>query len=243
MSREKEPNFFLWHYDRGLDWWRSQFKPGARVRGESSTDYTLHPLAPGVPERIHGSLRGPRFIYLVRDPVDRLVAQYLHNVSKGIERRPPEGVFRHPQLGEADLVYRGLYASQLERYLRLFPRDRILVLEQDELRDDRERTLKRVFAFLDVDEDFRSPAFRDVHHRSDVKRRPVALARPGGPLSRALRRPGDRRFQGGIARSLTRPLEPPDLDPATRGHLASFFRTDASRLRELTGLELPHWCV
>ena len=45
-------------------------------------------------------------------------------------------------------VSRGLYAEQLERWLRLFPRDRLLVLKSEDLFADPERALRQTLEFL-----------------------------------------------------------------------------------------------
>ena len=68
--------------------WRSEerylelFSPAgdARVLGEASTSYTKRPLVPGVVERIAAFNPDARFIYLLRDPVERAVSHYWHMV-------------------------------------------------------------------------------------------------------------------------------------------------------------------
>ena len=53
---------------------------------------------------------------------------------------------------------RGLYGRQIERLLEHFPRDQILFLRSDDLRQDHRGTIERTFAFLGVDPSFRPPA-------------------------------------------------------------------------------------
>jgi hypothetical protein len=244
MSREKETDFFLWHQDRGSDWWRTQFRPGARIRGESSTGYTVYPLAPWVPERIARAHPEARLIYLVRDPVDRLVSAYVHLIATGRTDRGPSEVLSHPGLGESDLVYRGLYAMQLERYLEHFEPEQILVLEHRDLLEDRERTLRMAFRHLGVDEHFDSPEFSLEHNPTEALRRGVGPARGRSPYElneRLGRLP--RPLRGVARRVLTRPAPRPEIDAELRRRLGRFFEHDAARLRALTGLKLEHWSV
>jgi hypothetical protein len=244
MSREKETDFFLWHEDRGPEWWQNQFRPGARIRGESSTGYTVYPLAPWVPQRIARAQPDARLIYLVRDPVDRLISAYVHLVAAGHTDRSPAEVFTHPQLAESDLVYRGLYAMQLDRYLEHFEREQILVLEHRELLEHREATLRRAFRHLGVDEEFSSPRFSVQHNPSGALRRGVGPARGRSPfelVERLGRLP--RPLRGVAQRILTRPTDRPVVDAELRRELGSHFTDDAARLRALTGLELNHWSV
>jgi hypothetical protein len=244
MSREKETDFFLWHQDRGSDWWRTQFRPGTRIRGESSTGYTVYPLTPWVPERIARAQPEARLIYVVRDPIDRMVSAYVHLAAAGKTDRTPSEVFSHPRLGESDLVYRGLYAMQLERYLEHFEAEQILVLEYRDLLEDRERTLRRAFRHLGVDEDFSSPEFSIEHNPSDALRRGVGPARGRSPyelMGRIGRLP--RPLRGAARRVLTRPTPRPVIDVDLRRRLGRHFEDDAARLRELTGLKLEHWSI
>jgi len=52
---------------------------------------------------------------------------------------------------------RGFYAHQVRRLFNIFGRDNCLVLLNEELRNDHEKTLRRVFEFLGVDDSFVPP--------------------------------------------------------------------------------------
>ncbi len=49
---------------------------------------------------------------------------------------------------ETSFVRRGLYAEQLERYFKVFPRDRLMIVEDRELRNQREVVMSKVAQFL-----------------------------------------------------------------------------------------------
>src|SRR5688500_4466677 len=89
MSRPKELNFFVeeLNWELGTDWYTSHFDPAADVRGETSPHYTNRPRFEGVAERIAESAPGARLIYMVRDPIKRLLSHYVHNVAGGYEQR------------------------------------------------------------------------------------------------------------------------------------------------------------
>ena len=61
--------------------------------------------------------RDARIVYMVRDPIDRMLSHYLHNVGGGYETRALEEA-----LGDPDGAYvdRSRYAMQVEPYLRAF---------------------------------------------------------------------------------------------------------------------------
>jgi Sulfotransferase domain len=162
MSREKELDFFVEekNWGRGLDWYEAQFDD-APVRGESSVSYAAFPEYEGVPERIAAALPDVRLVYLVRDPVERVVSHFFHHSI----RYPGQSL---DGLGSSDLGRRlvdvSRYWTQLSQYLDHFAADRILVVDSDELRDRRRETLARIFAFLGVDPAVSSPAFSRRHN-------------------------------------------------------------------------------
>ena len=240
MSRTKELNFFAgpgWAWDRGRAWYEDQFPVAAAVRGESSPSYTAYPMVSGVPQRIHDLIPDTKLIYLVRDPVDRMVSQYIHVVGGGRERRTLREILAAPDFAQSGYVMKSRYAFQLEQYLPLFDRDRILVLGQEELLADRRRVLGSVFRFLGVDPAL-APEGPDLRiNTSEEKRRPRALARAFPRLKAAAR-------NHGVARALlTREVAPPDLDPTERSRLEDLVREDAARLRALTGMTFEEWSV
>jgi hypothetical protein len=168
MSRPKELNFFFgslsgpagrgsepeqwvegnWH--RGPAWYARHFSSKAPVRGESSPGYTS-PSHTGVAERMRALVPGAKLVYLVRDPVERAISQYRHHCDQGTEKRSLEEALC--DLG-SQYLSRGLYYQRLEPFLRAFPRSQIAIVSREELLSDRQNTLRRLFGFVGVDEDF-----------------------------------------------------------------------------------------
>lgn len=149
MSETKELDFFVESktWPLGWEWYCGQFEPGRRMtaRGEASTNYTKHPTFPGVPERIATRLPDVRLVYLLRDPVERIVSHVLHmwgarGVVGGLDRDVLDG----------HVAACSRYALQLENYLEWFSPDQILVVFSDDLRHDRIRALQRMGAFIGV---------------------------------------------------------------------------------------------
>ena len=68
---------------------------------------------------------------------------------------------------------------QLEQYLALFDASQILVIDQHDLMHDRAGTLREVFRFLDVDEDFFSPDMDRRANRSDLREAFLSLTPAG----------------------------------------------------------------
>src|SRR5262249_28267192 len=151
-SEPKELDFFLAgkNWPRGVSWYTSHFDPDCKVRVESSPNYTAVPFGRGAMARMAEVVPDARLIYLVRDPLDRMASHWVHNEYRG--RHDPERSLREVLLEEgATYLSRSQYAMQLELLCEHYSNDRILVLTQEQLLDDRAATMRRVFEFLDLD--------------------------------------------------------------------------------------------
>ena len=247
MSSPKELNFFIAerNWDRGPEWYRAQFDPRASVRGESSPNYTAYPHHAGVPERMHSLVPDARVIYLVRDPIDRIAAHWVHNYAKRREKGDIAATVMHPN---TTYVLRSQYFMQLRQFLNHFPADRILVLDQADLRHRRLETLRSVFSFVGVDPEFQDPGFTRERHRTGRKHRATKVGMRAEKV-------GMRVFGGKLPRGfwfaerilfLRRPIEVPDASDvraALSPEVITVLREDADRLREFTGRSFDHWSV
>jgi hypothetical protein len=242
MSRPKELNFFVaeLNWPLGTEWYASHFSSRAPARGESSPHYTSRPRFEGVAERMGSVLGEARLVYVVRDPIDRMLSHYLHNVGGGYEHRALADALADP---ESAYVNRSLYSFQLEPYLEQFGGTRIEIVAREELKGERPGTMRRLFAFLGVDPTFTSKQFEREWE--------TGTAKASGRfriMDRAVQLPGlralDRNFDR-LPESLRWLVErvvhdpgagaapKPEVPPPLRERLASLFRDDVARL-ELT---------
>ena len=162
----KEVSYFDRHYAQSERWYRAHLplRPQGLV-GEASPSYLFHPLAP---QRVVELLPDARLIALLRNPVERAVSHYQHEVALGreplsfeeaieqedermrgeLERIRSEPTYFSYPWWNYTYVARGRYADQLERWYASFPREQLLVLLTDELSADTGATYRRVLDFL-----------------------------------------------------------------------------------------------
>jgi hypothetical protein len=80
----KEPQFFSKNsvFEQGAAWYKALFAQAedSQICGEASTTYTRWPHTPDVPRRIMNLLPNPKFIYLMRNPVERAYSHYCHHM-------------------------------------------------------------------------------------------------------------------------------------------------------------------
>jgi hypothetical protein len=258
MSQEKEPNYFSHLVDPTMpgyavtepDKYQALFDSPLPVRGEASVSYSFWPYPAGVPQAIHAVAPDAKFLYLVRDPVERVISHYRHRVGLGTETRSLREVVETPRESVERYVTVSSYATQLEQYLKVFPLDRLLVLDHADLQRDREAVLRECFAFLGVDKAFRSPLWAKRINETARQRRYSPLAnriRFSAAYRKTLgwSRPALRQaLVSPLRRVLTSDLpEHADVDDDIRGHFAALLEPEARRLRQLTGRTFSTWSV
>jgi hypothetical protein len=248
MAREKELDFFVLKHNwrRGLAWYMAQFSGQAQIHGETSPNYTFFPFFSGVAERMYSVVPGTKLIYVVRDPIDRVVSGYIHACAEGYENQPIAAALANPEASPH--VWRSQYYRQLEQYLEYFPQSQILVLALEDLYYHRQETMQKVFGFLGVDDTFYSRKFSSIKHPSSHKRRKTSagnyLARTA--LMRAVARlPFEIRgkVEALLYFPLSRRIERPVLDEKLRKALTDYLADDVSRLRAYTGYAFGEWCL
>jgi hypothetical protein len=229
------------NWERGKRWYASHFSAGAPVRGESSATYTA-PWYRQVAPRMAEVLPEAKLIFVVRDPVERIVSHYMHFLSLGREWRPLNTAVARPR---SVYVACSRYASVLRPFLERYPRSRIHLMRQEDLLLRRRETLREVFAFLGVDERFWSPKMERLRHPSGRKGRRFRIAlrvgrsRLAAPLYRlpqeakwAIERATYSR-RGGAER--------PRVDEALGRELREELEPEIAALEDLTGWDLRDW--
>ena len=145
----KEPEFFsreeVWN--RGFSWYYELFRPAGPedLCGEASTTYTRWPHTLDAARLINENTNVRRFIYIMRDPVERAFSHYQHHMRTGVTRTFEQA------LAEDDIYFDcGNYMMQIERYLRYFSKENFLFLFTDNLRNNPAAVLSKTQNFLEI---------------------------------------------------------------------------------------------
>jgi len=151
--QRKEPSFFAATYkakapERYYRLW-PDFDPARhRYAIEASVDYTKQPRYPAVTKRIGAFPARFKFIYIVRDPIDRIESHLAHNIAKGRITKDDYA----DRLPSAVAISR--YGQQLDAFRAPLGDPEVLLLDFDELRRDPMTLLGRVVDFLGIDPSF-----------------------------------------------------------------------------------------
>ena len=174
-SSKKEVHFFdnIDNFEKGQAWYRAHFPLRKNVSAhfktfEASPLYFFHPLTP---RRIFDLIPEVKLIAVLRNPTERAISQYFDENRRGHESMPIkealqeeekrlESVIKNKDYKNDSFIYhsyksRGLYKQQIERFLKYFPWQQILVLSSEEFFSDPDNTLRQVFNFVGVDTEFK----------------------------------------------------------------------------------------
>ena len=153
-SRIKELMYFSSKFGRGVEWYLSNFprQEGVKVYFEATPQYSLREKFGNVPERIYDFNPDMSILYIVREPLSRIVSHYNH-----WSRRHPgrftdiEASLQRP--GQRKMfVDRTRYHYQIQHYLNIFPAEQVKVVFLEDLKSDFVPSLNEVFRFLGVEQ-------------------------------------------------------------------------------------------
>jgi hypothetical protein len=238
MSKIKETNFFIeTHFKKGIDWYKNQFPDDDKIKGEACTNYTKYPANKGVPKRIYQTIPQVKLIYILRDPIERVLSHVHHSLLKGNEdEQNYQAKLYHPN---NHYINCSRYYMQLEQYLPYFSKNKILMLTAEELKKDTKGTLQKIFSFLELtNPDFYSKEYEKKKHTSSGRRKIKNTF-----IRNALK---DKPYYNFVASKLnfiipSREIPKPDIPQDLYKHLKAVFKEDIGKLKAFTGRSFEEW--
>lgn len=170
-AARKEVDYFSKHPQRSVRWYRSRFPLSLlvmRKRGQVMEASPSYLPMPSALRQMRQVLPKARVIAILRDPVSRAFSHYQHRKTRHVESRNfceciaeelRENAFP-PRLGVAlqqnaapmlGYVARGYYALQIELLVKLYARNRVLMIDSADLFRDTNATCNRVFDFMGLE--------------------------------------------------------------------------------------------
>lgn len=240
MSEPKEPNFFSNDeiYAKGAAWYRGLFRdaPEGAIKGESSTHYTKLPTYPKTIERLAALIPNAKFIYVMRDPIDRLVSHYIHEWTQGvITCGIDEAIGKHPEL-----IDYSRYAWQLEPWVQRFGKDRILPVIFEEMTADPDTGLMRIAAFLGAEGEVAWKTDLEAQNVSSerIRKFPFYALIVDNPVATVLRRTLIPQSLRDRVKSNLQMRERPELSEGRTKALTEIFDRDLEALAPIAGIRI-----
>jgi len=151
MTEPKEPCYFSDDdvFARGPGWYAGLYAEAAPgdIKGEASTHYTKRPDLPDTVARMKAALPKVRLVYMIRDPMARIVSHYIHEWSQGVLSRPLDVEIADHK----PLVDYGLYGWQVASYVEAYGAGAILLTSLERMKADPDGELARVAAHIGHD--------------------------------------------------------------------------------------------
>ena len=224
------------NYYKGINWYEKQFSNwnGEAAIGESSPDYMISERAA---QRIKKSLTDVKLLMIVRNPVERVYSAYWNNRLNLVApyTRFEAAIQRDPLHLE-----RGFYYRHIQRFLKVFEKEDLLVLLYDDLKDYPTSLFKKCFSFLGVDDSYEDLEFDQVFNRGRAHGGKLyQFALQNSHLLRYLPKgTGLRRIL-----KLGKPVsfEYPAMDQGIKQRLISLYEDSNLRLSEFLGRDISHW--
>ncbi len=248
----KEAHFFSRerNWQRGYDWYETLFvdpsplSDTARIAGEFSTTYLFDEQTP---LRIQQRYPDVRLLVSLRNPVERALSNYSNDVMAGVVPKGTplkEALRQHPEY-----VAQGQYAEQLQRYLKLFPQDQILILLYEEIARSPADFMRTIYRFLGVDEAFQ-PTMLSRRVNSSREPRFPFVARGIEQVSQVLQGAGLKKLwwwtkKSGLPDLLRRATSASAFEKQRsvelKHELAPLFAADVARLESILRRDLSVW--
>ena len=104
-----------------------------------------------------------KLILMLRNPIERAFSHWNMQIQRShvLDPLPFNEAIRNErfrlraylpqQHGHFSYIDRGFYTEQIRRFQRLFPKNQFLFIRYDDFKNEQEKTLHRVFEFLNVD--------------------------------------------------------------------------------------------
>ena len=188
-----------------------------------------------------------KIIALVRQPVERAFSHWLMDVKNGwadgsfVDSFERYAASKEKHWGNNRLYKElGLYTKPLQRYFDLFPREQVLVIDYDELRQNGEGIYGRMLQFLNLPP--QESVELEAHNQSRMPRNAAfdAVYR-NRSLRKRLKTILPNSVVGWMKQNLLSTERLPKLTPHDRQRLLPHFENDIEHLGVLLQRDFKHW--
>lgn len=263
MTPDKETNFFAFEGEHlnfqgpgdeainqfsitDLESYQAEFQnvAGEKAIGEACPLYLYHAKAP---ERIYSYIPHVRLIAILRHPVDRAYANFLHIIRD--DREPCRDFAQALQQEKKRIednwewfwhyIQLGYYSIQLKRYYDIFDREQIRVYLYEDLCQNPLTLIQDIFCFLEVDKTF-VPDISIRPNKSGIPKNLIVhklLTKPN-PIKSLLKPLFPSQLRQKIQHQN---LKTPKISSKTRVFLTNLYREDILKCQDLIERDLSGW--
>lgn len=248
FATQKEPNIFNQPDVAACRARMDQMMQGAgpaRYVLDGSVNYSQIPKFQNVPAHIADicGTESPRFLYMIRNPVDRAISQYYWRCERYGEERPLIDAITE----DSQYVASGRYDQQIAAYHAQFAPDQLRVVVHDVYFADVPGQFADICRWLDIDDSHMPDAakVRGATNKTTSRgaRFPAVnrLVRASPALRQVVKSLLPHKHQLKLTRALSKDVPRAPVDPETRARLQGLFDDSIARTQDMIGQDLSAW--
>jgi len=153
-----EVHYFDLNLQKGIHWYKKQFNYRYKCVGEKSPDLINLPYTFPIIQSVNAFVK---LIVLLRDPIERAFSAWKLEVSRNQEIRSFQEAIKdeleNPKINNETFytiqklyLQRGLYAKYISQLLEWFPKQNVIFILFDDIRDNPSPVYKKLYQFLNV---------------------------------------------------------------------------------------------
>ena len=159
----KEAHFFDYddNYKKGLQWYSETFFKEYKNQKVVGDITPLYMYLPAAVERIYNDLgNNIKFVFMLRDPVERAYSQYKFNVKRSFEKESfPVAIALETERLQKDFfstvhysyIDRGMYHRQIQNFLKYFPVENMhFITFEEDFMQQKQATIANLLEFLNL---------------------------------------------------------------------------------------------
>lgn len=253
FCKKKEPQFFAYTTDwkKDIEDYHALYRQKEGViYGEASTNYTKYPdgsLNTNVYKHYNYELwnliyeynPGMKFVYLVRNPMDRIISQYIHLYIRGFtELSLEKAVLKLP-----DLMNTSRYYAQISPFINKFGIENVLIVDFDDLVGNTKSTIHLICSFLNIDFSKYDEGDFSVWSNSwsEGKKISTKITDPTG-VDLLVKKVLPGKIWSKYSEKYIRKVEvKPELTPVYQNIIKNMLKSDIMALENITKKDLSHW--
>lgn len=268
MSKIKEPHFwtnpnFKNYNNIDFKQYSNLFNADCKYRGESSTGYLF--FEDFVENLKSNSIEKPKFIVLLRNPIDRIYSHYWWLKGIGSETSKfraavlkDMNIIPNQSLQLAEQHYKnyfqfGLYGKNIDRFYTAFGKENIHIITTENLHKNTLRTINSCFHFLGLRNLEKAPdlninrtkilrfpwIYKNVKKMVLGKSKFKKIIKPFFP--RILRNELNKNLYPLIYKLTSTSKKYPEIETQDREWLQGLYLEDVRHLKQITGLDFNEW--
>jgi hypothetical protein len=253
MYDGKETRFFSHDdkYAQGIEYYKNCFAHCSEdaVVGEYTVGYLS--VNREIPARIAAFCPHAKLIVSLRNPVEKVHSSVLHGIAKGWQYSLDDTIAALQS--DKNVRERYQYSANLQRFFEYFPAERIHVMLYDDIQENPEAEIRRLYSFLNVDDTYVPNVIRERYNSTEARMSPyfksinrAYLKVRKLPLGHRIIKLG--KWMGASSFTVERVLRwttgrhtESSMSEKQRRQLQELFRDDIQQLEALIGRDLSHW--